>query len=234
MLWFCREKLLVNCYSHSPEALEMYLPNSFIEYKLDAFHIRYLILIKICPELSLTALKFLEFCHLWVASASSWSCQNPLPRKPPPDCICLGRLRPWSLTPSWPKKDLCLEKALSSPEDKTGIWKVQPEGVESPRALAGGNRGTGLWLSYFICLSLFFLSIIYFGDRCSVAQASLHLPYRVAEVTYHCLSVSLWTSPSHKIRIPCPAQITAPGNMKSCKMRKISLKVDRALLHRVL
>lgn len=88
-------------------------------------------------------------------------------------------------------------------------------------------------LAFLFHLSLFFLSIIYFGDRCSVAQASLHLPYRVAEVTYHCLCVSLWTSPSHKIRIPCPAQITAPGNMKSCKMRKISLKVDRALFHRV-
>ena len=33
-----------------PQALELCFLNSFIDYKLDAFHICYLVLIKICPK----------------------------------------------------------------------------------------------------------------------------------------------------------------------------------------
>lgn len=158
MLWFCREKLQVNCYSHSPEALEMYLPNSFIEYKLDAFHIRYLILIKICPKLSLTALKFLEFCHLRVASASSWSCQNPSPWKPPPDCVCLGQPSPWSWTPTWLKKDLCLEKVGVSPEDRMGFESYTCEVQSLHKGLSRGPRPQ---IFGFTVLSASFLSFPY-------------------------------------------------------------------------
>lgn len=65
MLWFCCEKLQDNCYSHSPEAPVLCFPNSFIEYKLDAFHICYLNLIKICPKAMLNSSEVTGVLSSW-------------------------------------------------------------------------------------------------------------------------------------------------------------------------
>lgn len=150
----------------------MYLPNSFIEYKLDAFHICYLILIKSCPKLSLTALKFPEFCHLRVASASGLSCQNPSPWKPPPDCVCLGQLSP-GVGLQLGAREICVWRRLEGsphpPRTRKGFEGYIQEVLCLYRGLCCAAH---LWLSRFNCLFLF---LTYLGGRCHTAQDSLDL-----------------------------------------------------------
>lgn len=166
------KKLRVNCSSRSPEALEMHLPNPFIEYKLDAFHRRYLILIKICPKLSLTALKFPEFCHLrWRVLAVDHVKIHPHGNR---SWLSLPRTaQPLQLDSNLAQERPCLEKVGASPEDRMGFeshtWEVQ----SLHRGLQEGLHHQSLALLFQ--LSLFFRFLICFGGRSHVAQAGLDL-----------------------------------------------------------